>query len=119
MSAATSRRTLVKGVAWSVPVVSMAATAPAFAASALGCTPTAYKKPGRGKNRKDYVLRPGCNYDVTCVWIDGKAATRRADGTWIVSDQPNSRAKLTVIIQTPNGRWGPTLVAFPPGEDPQ
>ncbi len=34
-SSGLSRRTVVRGAAWSVPVVSMAATAPAFAASCL------------------------------------------------------------------------------------
>jgi len=55
-----SRRTLVKGAAWSVPVLMMAAPTPAFAAS--GCNPTfsfggsSYKCPGIGQNSKEYYL---------------------------------------------------------------
>lgn len=38
-----SRRSVVRGAAWSVPVVSMAATAPAFAASPCGTVYTTWK----------------------------------------------------------------------------
>lgn len=114
-----TRRTITRAAAWTMPVIAVAATAPAYAASALECAPTGYKKPGDGPHSKDYVLRPACNYDVVAVWIDGVLATRRPDGSWIVRNQPDSRRHLPVTIQTANGTDGPTMVAFPPGEDPK
>lgn len=44
----TSRRTLVRGAAWSLPVVAVAATAPAYAASACPATTLVWSTLGNG-----------------------------------------------------------------------
>lgn len=54
-----TRRTIVQGTAWTIPVIAVASTAPAFAASAPPIVLTyvdAVKCPGSGKNDKQYLF---------------------------------------------------------------
>lgn len=108
MTENTTRRTVVRGAAWSVPVVSFAAAAPAYATSALLCRPTAACKcPGEGKNTKDYTVRPNCAstqggvtkvevYDeVRKRWVLG---TDNRDGSWLVRGLNDSRRNRQVRI---------------------
>lgn len=62
MSARPTRRTLVRSVAWSVPVVALAATAPAFAASTASSSLTAGKADKWGNGQVKHV-----SWDVTLV----------------------------------------------------
>lgn len=114
MTQATTRRNIVRGAAWTVPVIAVAATAPAFAASPINCTPCGYKRPGygtdsqTGKRLKDYVIDLNCiaTQDVTRVVIDGKDATKLWNNRWILRSQPDSRNKLFVQIFTADGgKW--------------
>lgn len=112
---APTRRTIVRGAAWTVPIIATMGVAPAFAASAPICRPTGCKGPGDGGNTKDYYLTPGCDQTVTTVWIDNELATRLEDGRWKVTGKGDSRRDRPVRIVATAGDWsGP--VAFPPCE---
>ncbi len=118
------RRTIVRGAAWTVPVIAVAATAPAFAASQpINCAPTAEcKQPGEGTNTKDYVVRLNCTsttpiteVDVfdnkTKQWI---AAIDNEDGTWTAPGFNDSRRDRAVRLTDKYGQQQPYNVAFPP-----
>jgi len=119
----TTRRSVVRGAAWTVPVVAVATAAPAFAASSLVCTPTAEcKLPGEGSNTKDYAIRTGCVtgspvatvevYDnQAAVWI---AATLQDDGTWLAPQFNDSRRSRSVRITDTAGSVDISIVDFAP-----
>lgn len=120
----TSRRTIVKGAAWSVPIIAVAAQAPAFAASQpITCGPTAEcKLPGEGSNSKDYVVRLNCTsttpivkvevYDTkNKVWIE---AVDNGDGTWTAPGFNDSRRDRPVRLTDQYGQVQNYTVAFPP-----
>lgn len=114
------RRTLVKGVAWTMPVIAVAASAPAFAASNK-CSPIAQcKEPGEGQNTKDYAILNNCvgnlDHTVATVTIDGRVATyEAATASWIVRGFKDSRAFRTVVLTFSDGSPTETHnVAFPP-----
>ena len=64
----TTRRTLVRGAAWSVPVVAVAATAPAFAASPCS-------------DRYSYLLNWGATPYTRANARNGSATVASADST--------------------------------------
>ena len=68
-----SRRTVVRGAAWSIPVVAVAANAPAFAASTNPPSVAGYtgcKTPGdpNGANCQGYLLNLTFNVDAPYTW---------------------------------------------------
>lgn len=101
-----SRRTVVRGAAWSVPVVSMAATAPAFAASACiprsadwrldwGTTDWAVSKPSLDGVHTGVATIDGPSNSTpivvtfTSTMVRSSAASRRADENLTVSTVTN------------------------------
>lgn len=121
-----SRRTIVRGAAWSVPVIAVASPVPAFAVSKR-CRPVAEcKQPGAGQNTKDYRIRTNCGpSDDSIVSVrvfldesgtDFIAATDQGDGTWLAVGFKDSRAFRTVEITFESGEPLTELytVAFPP-----
>ena len=124
MTTNINRRNIVKGAAWTVPVIAVATTAPAFAASALICNPTALcKGPGEGDNTKDYLIRANCTStggaivkvevydDKNAVWI---IATDNGDGTWLAAGFNDSRRNRQVRITDAAGQESTTTIPFPP-----
>lgn len=68
-----SRRTVAKGVAWSVPAVAVASAAPMAAASPTTCIPVVTINPDKSckeADQKNYllnlVLKDSCGKDLTC-----------------------------------------------------
>lgn len=119
-----NRRNVVRGAVWTTPVVMIAATAPAFAASQpINCAPTAEcKQPGDGQNTKDYTIRTNCTSTtpITCVevyddkekkWIQ---AEPQRDGTFTAYDFNDSRRDRTVRLTDKYGQVKIYNVAFPP-----
>jgi hypothetical protein len=120
----TTRRTLVRGAAWTAPVIAVAAAAPAFAASQpITCAPTAEcKQPGEGSNTKDYVVRLNCTSTTPItkvevfdnkekVWI---SASPNGDGTWTAPGFNDSRRDRLVRLTDKYGQEQTYTVAFPP-----
>jgi hypothetical protein len=113
-----NRRTIVRGVAWTTPVVIAATAAPAFAAS-QSCKPFAEcKNPGAGQNRKTYIVNSNCGVSgstVVSVTVDGKPTTPLGDGRFETVEFKDSRNFRTVVI-TFSDRPDETyeLVPFPP-----
>lgn len=111
MSAPT-RRTVVRGAAWSVPVIALAAQAPAFAASGFTCSPSWCKKQNRqNKDRWDFTVYVngtvnGKATNPGSVVINGKAATLRTDARGRVyfdlRNQPHSYT-FSLLITAPVG----------------
>lgn len=91
-----NRRTIVRGAAWTIPVVSIAAAAPAFATSRFTCTPRFCKTQNKkDSDRWDFKVYPTCSSGtVASVLINGKPATRRFDlkgrEFWVLERQPHS-----------------------------
>lgn len=119
-----SRRTVVRGAAWSVPVIAIAGPVPAFAAS-LRCHPVAEcKQPGAGQFTKDYAIRTNCgpsDASITLVRVESSAnewivATKQNDGTYLALGFKDSRAFRTVEITFADAPNDPEIytVAFPP-----
>lgn len=119
-----NRRTLVRGMAWTTPVVAMAATAPAFAASQpITCAPTAEcKRPGEGQNTKDYAIRTHCTSttpitqvrvydDKEAKWI---VAEPQADGAFLARGFNDSRGHRTVELTDKYGQQKVYTVSFSP-----
>ena len=124
MTHKTDRRTVVRGAAWTVPVIAVASAVPAFAASqAIDCGPTAEcKLPGEGSNTKDYVVRTNCTSttpiveldvfdNVKKVWIP---AVDNGDGTWTAPGFNDSRRDRQVRLTDKYGQTMVYSVAFPP-----
>lgn len=118
-----SRRTIVRGAAWTVPVVAVATSAPAFAVSALVCSPTAEcKLPGAGQNTKDYTIRTNCasvGGTITSVEVRNKfeewvPAAPNADGTWTAAGFNDSRRDRLVRITDSSGQSTSSIISFPP-----
>jgi hypothetical protein len=114
------RRTIVRGTAWTIPVIAVAATAPAFAASQR-CKPIAQcKEPGEGQNTKDYAILTNCigNVDSTVegVTVDGKVAEYdAATAQYVARGFKDSRAYRTVVLTFKDGSPNETYnVGFPP-----
>lgn len=120
----TTRRNIVRGAAWSVPIIAVAAQAPAFAASQpIECAPTAEcKMPGEGSNSKDYVVRLNCTSttpitgvevfdDKQKVWV---AAVDNGDGTFTAPGFNDSRRDRQVRLTDQYGQQSIYNVAFPP-----
>lgn len=76
-----NRRTFVRGAAWSVPVVAIAAQAPAFAASVFKVTAARWCKKERSNGRWDFYFYPvsWTNGEPATATINGKAAVREYD----------------------------------------
>ena len=110
-----TRRTIL----WSVPAVTVAAAAPAYATStepALQCAPVGCKRPGVGGNTKDYFLESiSCSQDLTplSVLIGTKAAEKGEHG-WAIYGQGDSEAKLPVQIVFEGGATWSGEVKFNP-----
>lgn len=119
-----TRRSIARGAAWSVPVIAVAAAAPAFAGSQpIDCTPTAEcKLQGNGHNTKDYVIRTNCTSPtpIACVevWDDKRKrwvrASNNGDGTWTAYDFNDSRRDRLVRLTDARGQQKFYNVAFPP-----
>lgn len=109
---APTRRALVRGAAWSVPVISLAAAAPAFAASPVMCQPIGCRY-GSG-NDKDFILDINCSttQPVVSVTINNKTATRIYGEWWALYDQRNTSDKLAVKITTADGGTHQSVVTF-------
>src|SRR5689334_18432742 len=96
-----SRRSVVRGAAWSVPVVSMAATAPAFAASCMSTNSTyaldwntaSIQRSTNGNANTAYILAAGGSgsapIGVTLTSTTTGSVTR-ATGNLQVSTNANS-----------------------------
>lgn len=119
-----TRRSITRGVAWATPVIAVAATAPAFAASQpITCAPTAEcKLQGDGQNTKDYVIRTNCTSTTPIVKLEvyddkektWKPAQDNGDGTFTAFDFNDSRRDRTVRLTDKYGQQKIYNVAFPP-----
>ncbi len=85
-----SRRSVVRGAAWTVPVVAVATTAPAFAASAIPCP----------------VVPPSSQWSATTITsgtpsskVDGYAWDTAAD-KWIVYKDNASSSTTAMVLAT-------------------
>ena len=104
----TTRRTIL----WTTPVVAVAATAPAFAASETACQPSGFKHPGATRAWA-YELHPDCTSGtIESVTIDGEPAEQRNSGWWVEFD--NSRSTRTVVVKFTDGNHWTGPVFFPP-----
>jgi hypothetical protein len=114
-----TRRNIVRGAAWTVPVVAIAATAPAFAAS-QSCRPFAEcKKPGASQdNTKTYVVVTNCGAssgNVVSITVDGQPTTPLGDGRFETIEFKDSRNYREVVVTFNDGRPAETYtVPFPP-----
>lgn len=85
MTVTPTRRTLVRGAAWSIPPIVIATTVPAFAASGPACSPAYGKRQNtQNRDRWDFIVYPGCTVNNTTrlpdtVHINGVLATLRTD----------------------------------------
>ncbi len=77
LSTPTSRRTVVKGVAWAVPAVTLATRVPAFAASGDQCYPI------------QWTTKGDAPYDASGNWIPGQQT---------ISSQTSSGIPGTVTV---------------------
>lgn len=114
-----TRRTVVRGTAWTVPVVAVAATAPAFAASQR-CRPYAEcKKPGESTDStKTYIVASNCgaaDQAVTVVTVDGKETTPLGGGRFETVEFKDSRNFRDIRVTFSDGTSEEYLnVPFPP-----
>lgn len=98
-----NRRNLLKATAWSIPAVTLATAAPAYATSTTPAvpdvSPVACRRPGLGKDTKDYFLRTKHRDGVVVfsVLINGRLAAPTPHG-WGVFKQKDSRLKRSVTI---------------------
>lgn len=107
------RRTIVRGVAWSVPVVAVATAAPAFAASGFACSGGKWCKVEGSKNNKwDFRYWPGtcANGTIQQVKINGMTAeyvpaTRNRAAYYRLRNQPHSYT-FKVTVYDAEGRIG-------------
>lgn len=126
MSNETTRRSLVRGLAWTTPIIAVVACAPAYAASRpLDCAPTAEcKLPGEGgSSTKDYRIRTNCSAasnpvvkvevydDVQEMWIE---ASRSVDGTFTAKEFNDSRRNRQVRVTDAFGQSQIYTIPFPP-----
>lgn len=109
MSATVTRRRVVRGAAWTVPVVAMSATAPAFAASGFNVSPCWCKQ--ARDNAWDFIVYPNgqLNRKSTLprsVTINGQGARLRYDSKgrayYDLRRQPHSWT-FRVVIVGPDG----------------
>ncbi len=84
-----NRRTLVRGAAWSIPVVAIAAQAPAFAASTDPPRPsaTACKETAGSKCYRFFLTFPTPTYDwtITLTSLNMKNSTTPATGEELIA----------------------------------
>jgi hypothetical protein len=103
-----NRRTLVRGAAWSIPVVAIAAHAPAFAASTAPPTVsgvgayTACKQPGgpNGPNCQGYRMTLTFTVAAPYVWTV-KFLTAKVDGTDFTASLDPQPPTFTVSSANP------------------
>lgn len=113
------RRSLVRGAAWSVPVIAVAAAAPAFAVS-QSCRPFAEcKKPGASSDTdKTYVINANCgtlDNNIKTVFVDDKPTTFLSSGRYETVQFKDSGNFRDVVITFNDGSVETYLnVAFPP-----
>lgn len=100
----TNRRTLMRSSAWTIPAVLLVTAAPAYATSLITtpeptCVPEGCRRPGEGKNTKDYFVYPGHpdGTEIITVVVDGREATKTNHG-WLAAGLPDSRIRRSVII---------------------
>lgn len=113
-----SRRTVVRGAAWSVPVIAVGAPIPAFAAS-QSCRPFAEcKKPGSSQdNTKTYIVNSNCGIadpNVSSITVDGQPTTPLGDGRFETVEFGDSRNFREVIITFTDRPAETYTVPFPP-----
>lgn len=114
-----TRRTVAKGVAWTVPVIATVAAAPAYAVS-LSCRPFAEcKKPGAGSNAKTYIVNSNCgtsSSNVLEITVDGQPTLPLGDGRFETIEFGNSKNFRDVVVVFNDGRPNETYnnVPFPP-----
>lgn len=91
-----SRRAITRGAAWSVPVIAVAATAPAYAASCDSTTPTSMNLASRNGG------------DGTAVTFTSGVAGGMTVGTWNLrtDDQPAMPAGWLELENRPRGAGG-------------
>ena len=111
----TTRRTLVKGAAWSVPVVAVAGAAPAMAASGGGPNVTiggACKLPG---NSCGNVFVKGYIFDLTITNNTGKAIYLYEP--WIINeDNPDLELFFQAVIDADTGQELAFPILLEPGD---
>ncbi|WP_224276165.1 hypothetical protein [Nocardioides lacusdianchii] len=114
-----TRRTVVRGAAWTVPVIAVAAPIPAFATS-LSCRPFAEcKKPGASQdNTKTYVINSNCgtlDNNIASVTVDGKDTTFLSAGRYETVQFKDSGNYRDVVITFTDGTIEEyKKVPFPP-----
>lgn len=100
-----TRRAIVRGIGWSLPVVSIASVAPAFAASPLPESCSLVAKWQRRDGGYRYKVSVQCRGAVRGVTIDGTVA-RRISGSpfwYIMRDHKIKHHNATVVIATDRG----------------
>jgi len=108
-----SRRTLVKGAAWTAPVVAVGVAAPAFAASPSDCTPVltfspdSCKCPGQSVGTEEFVY-----YLKFCVTVAQGCPGGNGAGTFIIDSVEKSNG--TLLDETPNTCFPATLATQTP-----
>ena len=115
------RRTVVRGAAWTVPVVAVATTAPAFAVS-KSCRPYAEcKKPGSSQDKdKTYIVNSACgaaDNNIKSVTVDGKPTTLLSTGRFETEEFKDSRNFREVVIEFTDRASETYTVGFPPCKD--
>lgn len=119
MTINTNRRNIMRGVAWTVPVVAVAGAAPAFAVS-QSCQPFAEcKKPGSSQDKdKRYIVNTNCGasqINVDTITVDGKPTEPLGDGRFETVEFKDSRNFREVVVTFTDGRVAETYtVPFPP-----
>lgn len=105
MNSNITRRGVIRGAAWTAPAIVLAASAPAFATSTdpvdpiPELDPVSCRRPGEGKNTKDYYVRTRHRDEVVVltVLIGGREAVAGNHG-WEVLGFKDSRIKRPVVI---------------------
>lgn len=112
------RRSVVRGAAWTIPVIAVASAAPAYAAS-QSCRPFAEcKKPGSSQDKdKTYVVNSNCgatDNNIVSVTVDGQPTTPLSNGRFETVEFGNSRNFREVVITFTDRAAETYTVPFPP-----
>ena len=117
-----NRRNILTVAAWSIPAITLAGAAPAYATSTepelppLECEPKGNRSSRISKVHKvwDYHLKPGCTDEIECVWIAGIAADyEQTNKRWSVPDFDwDTIREQEVHVQTKDGRVWKGGVSF-------
>jgi hypothetical protein len=104
------RRTVVKGAAWSVPVITMAATAPTIAASAVVEISEACKLPaGNVTSYYQLVIEAVSAQNITEILVDGQKVgfcpqtLVPGSNRIIVGETENANAQINWVVRTDKG----------------